>query len=71
MSKKHDKLIKDYILNSSSFTWIIDIADHTIWGFKNAPYKNFKRAINKVEKIVDEMLNDDLIEIIDGHIYKK
>jgi len=65
---KTDKKITEYILNLKSFSWAGDIADHTLWGFKNAPYKNRQRAINKVNSILGKMLiqKQIIIDFIDG-----
>ena len=50
--------VLDYINNIEPFTWVTDIADHVLWGFKNAPYKSFKKAITFVQKILDELEQD-------------
>ena len=63
---KSEKLIRNYImrtLNETAFTWTIDIMEHSIWGFKNAPYKNFIRALNKVNSVVNEMIEEGIVII--------
>ena len=50
--------VLNYIDHISSYTWVTDIADRVLWGFKNAPYKTFKRAITFTQKILDELEQD-------------
>lgn len=61
---KIEKLIREYVLNTKTFTWNTDIAEHTIWGFKNSPYKTFTRAINKVKSVVAQMEEEGIIVIV-------
>ena len=63
---KSEKLIKKYIIkviNECAFTWTNDVLEHSIWGFKNAPYKNFKKAQNKVNSVIKEMEEEGVIMI--------
>jgi hypothetical protein len=66
--------LKDKIINyvaSKPFTWLSDITEHTIWGFKNAPFKNYKRAFNKVSDVVEELKQDGLLIEENDLIYSK
>ena len=50
--------VLDYINKQNTFIWVSDIADYTLWGFKNAPFKSWKRAVNFVQKVLDELEQD-------------
>ena len=63
---KSEKLIRNCIMKTLSmrlFTWTLEIAEHSIWGFKNAPYKNFVRARNKVNSVIEKMVDEEIIKI--------
>jgi hypothetical protein len=63
---KAEKIVTDWILNGEySFTWYTDILEHTIWGFKNAPYKNYERAMKIVKKVVGELSSENIIEVVE------
>lgn len=68
---KTEEIIRNYIMRTlsiHSFTWTIDIIEHGIWGFKNAPYKNFIRAKNKVNLVIEKMKEEGIINVnFDNH----
>ena len=68
---KAEKMIRKYIESKKAFfTWKMDIVEHSIWGFKNAPYKNLKRAVTKVNSVIEKMVSEHMIEILeDGTIH--
>ena len=59
----NEKKIKKYILSRTLFTWYSDIAENTIWGFRNAPYKSFTRAMTTVKKVVASLQEEGLVTI--------
>lgn len=63
---KTEEIIRTWVLNNKSFTYYSDIAEHTIWGFKNAPFKNWKRAINKVKDVIYDMCEEGLVNVERG-----
>lgn len=63
---KTEKIIREWTkkqLSKGTFTWNLEICENTIWGFKNAPYKSFTRAIKKVDKIVQKMTDEGIIMV--------
>ena len=72
MNKSEIK-VRNYIINevNRSFTWDTDIAEHTLWGFKRAPYKTLSRALKTVNKVIDTLVKQEIIIVIDGRVYKK
>ncbi len=67
---KSEKVIRKYVESRQSFSWYSDIAEHSIWGFKGAPYKSFSRAIAVVKKVVSEMVSEGKVCISDCEGYQ-
>jgi len=50
--------VLDYINNIETFTWVTDVAENTLCGFKGAPYKSWNRAVSFIQKILDELVQE-------------
>jgi len=62
-SKKSIKLITDYIKEQITFTWESDIIEHTLWGFRSAPYKSFERAKKAVKQVIADLESKGAINV--------
>lgn len=49
------EIVIAYLNKQESFTWVADIANQVLYGFKGSRFKSFKRACTFVQKIMDEL----------------
>ena len=67
---KTETAIRNYVQRIHGFTWVTEIAQHTIWGFKGASFKSFNRAVAKVRAVIDQMTAEGLVEVVPYHGYQ-
>lgn len=63
---KHEKAVRNYVLNKKSFTWESDIIENVLWGFKNAPCKSLATAQKVVRRVISDMTIDRMIVVTAG-----